>query len=443
MSMFKRETLAVEEPLLAERNREKENATIWLFDELFRDYDQRIRPYFATGRPIEIDVSLGIVSFEGISETHLDFTINAYLIQCWTDPRLRYNASFILPPTSYYANRVWLPDLIFMNAKLAELHRVTLVNRVVEINPDGTVCLTQRLRLTLACGMDFTHFPTDEQRCPIDMESFEYNSRFLHIKFSKEAPVFVFGGHSKIPHFTLRGAILGNCDKKLAFGSISCIRVEFLFQRQIGYYILHAYIPSLTLVALSWVSFWIDIRSAPARVSLGITTILSMLTISNGVKMDLPRVAYVKAIDIWFVVSYIYVIGALLEYAVVHYLAVQSTHLVTTEREKKEVSERNDTKDGLILYKKPTFNINNYSMFHRKEETSSPKPELWASSDKNLSNYKYVKGQKIDKISRLCFPFSFIIFLALYSYISTPHLAVPDMTIQQLEDAVKLLRIGS
>lgn len=31
-----------------------------------------------------------------------------------------------------------------MNAKLAELHRVTLVNRVVEINPDGTVCLTQR-----------------------------------------------------------------------------------------------------------------------------------------------------------------------------------------------------------------------------------------------------------------------------------------------------------
>lgn len=82
-------------------------------------------------------------------------------------------------------------------------------------------------------------------------------------------------------------------------------------------------------------------------------------------------------------------------------------------------------------------------MFHRKEETSSPKPELWASSDKNLSNYKYVKGQKIDKISRLCFPFSFIIFLALYSYISTPHLAVPDMTIQQLEDAVALLRIGS
>lgn len=45
---FKRETLAVEEPLLAERNREKENATIWLFDELFRDYDQRIRPYFAS-----------------------------------------------------------------------------------------------------------------------------------------------------------------------------------------------------------------------------------------------------------------------------------------------------------------------------------------------------------------------------------------------------------
>ena len=51
----------------------------------------------------------------------------------------------------------------------------------------------------------------------------------------------------------------------------------------------------------------------------GITTVLTMTTISNGVRSSLPRISYVKAIDIYLVMCFVFVFAALLEYAAVNY----------------------------------------------------------------------------------------------------------------------------
>lgn len=70
---------------------------------------------------------------------------------------------------------------------------------------------------------------------------------------------------------------------------------------------------------LSWVSFWINHEATSARVALGITTVLTMTTISTGVRSSLPRISYVKAIDIYLVMCFVFVFAALLEYAAVNY----------------------------------------------------------------------------------------------------------------------------
>lgn len=57
-----------------------------------------------------------------------------------------------------------------------------------------------------------------------------------------------------------------------------------------GYYLIQMYIPSLLTVILSWVSFWINMDAAPARVGLGITTVLTMTTQSSGSRASLPKV---------------------------------------------------------------------------------------------------------------------------------------------------------
>ena len=79
-------------------------------------------------------------------------------------------------------------------------------------------------------------------------------------------------------------------------GEYSCLRVDLLFKREFSYYLLTIYIPCCMLVIVSWVSFWLDQNSVPARVSLGVTTLLTMATQTSGINQSLPPVSYTKVI---------------------------------------------------------------------------------------------------------------------------------------------------
>lgn len=54
--------------------------------------------------------------------------------------------------------------------------------------------------------------------------------------------------------------------------------------------------------------------------STGITTVLTMTTISTHLRETLPKIPYVKAIDIYLMGCFVFVFLALLEYAFVNYI---------------------------------------------------------------------------------------------------------------------------
>jgi hypothetical protein len=110
-------------------------------------------------------------------------------------------------------------------------------------------------------------------------------------------------------------------------GVFSSLKVKFHMKRRVGFFIIETYIPSCIIVALSWISFWIPPDSVPARVALGITTALTMVTISGSARAGLPRVSYVKAIDWYLLICLLFVFGAMLEYTLVSICYVKTRHL--------------------------------------------------------------------------------------------------------------------
>lgn len=164
-------------------------------------------------------------------------------------------------------------------------------------------------------------------------------------------------------------------------GKYPRLSLSFKLHRNVGYFIFQTYLPSILIVMLSWVSFWINHEATSARVALGdlyypiqcweakvqnilqlsiksyfvivagITTVLTMTTISNGVRSSLPRISYVKAIDIYLVTCFVFVFAALLEYAAVNY-----TYWGKRAKKKRRIKEMTDrrvksqeeTKVGLI-----------------------------------------------------------------------------------------------
>lgn len=106
----------------------------------------------------------------------------------------------------------------------------------------------------------------------------------------------------------------------LTSGTYSRLIAEIHFVRRMGYYLIQIYVPSSLTVIISWVSFWLHRNASPARVQLGVTTVLTMTTLMSSTKSSLPKVSYVKSIDIFLGTCFVMVFAALLEYATVGYL---------------------------------------------------------------------------------------------------------------------------
>ena len=120
-------------------------------------------------------------------------------------------------------------------------------------------------------------------------------------------------------------------------GTFPCLRAAFNLERLYGYFILQTYVPSVLIVILSWVSFWVNMDAVPARISLGVTTVLTMATQLSGSKASIPRVSYPKAIDVWMSMCMMVVFLSLVEYAFVNALSRESEEEKQTRHKIEEV----------------------------------------------------------------------------------------------------------
>lgn len=71
---------------------------------------------------------------------------------------------------------------------------------------------------------------------------------------------------------------------------------------------------------MSWISFWIKPDAVPARVTLCVTSLLTLSTQHAQSQKSLPPVSYIKAIDIFMSSCTVFVFASLMEYALVNIL---------------------------------------------------------------------------------------------------------------------------
>ncbi|XP_041111470.1 gamma-aminobutyric acid receptor subunit beta-4-like isoform X2 [Polyodon spathula] len=289
-------------------------------DKLLEGYDIRLRPDFGSA-PVTVGMSINIASIDAISEVNMDYTITMYFQQSWRDKRLAYTAlSLNLTLDNRVADQLWLPDTYFLNDKKSFLHGVTVKNRMIRLHPDGTVLYGLRITTTAACMMDLRRYPLDQQNCTLEIESYGYTTDDI-VFFWQGGDSAVTGvDRLELPQFSIMELRLVSKEVVFATGSYPRLSLSFRIKRNIGYFILQTYMPSILITILSWVSFWINYDASAARVALGVTTVLTMTTINTHLRETLPKIPYVKAIDVYLMGCFVFVFLALLEYAFVNYV---------------------------------------------------------------------------------------------------------------------------
>nr|XP_019566807.1 PREDICTED: gamma-aminobutyric acid receptor subunit epsilon [Rhinolophus sinicus] len=296
-----------------------------ILDSMLHKYDHKLRPGIGE-KPTVVTVQLSVNTLGPISIMDMEYSIDITFCQTWYDERLRYNGSF----ESFVLNgnlvsQLWIPDTFFRNSKRIHDYAITMPSQMVRIHKDGKVLYTVRMTIDAECSLHMFKFPMDSHSCPLSFSSFSYPKSEMIYKWEDFKLEINESNSWKLFQFDFTG--MSNTTETISTvaGDVMVITLFFNVSRRLGFNIFQNYVPSSVTTIVSWVSFWMKKDSAPARTSLGITSVLTMTSLGSYSRKNFPRVSYITALDFYITVCFIFCFCALMEFAVLNFLIYQHT----------------------------------------------------------------------------------------------------------------------
>ncbi|XP_008991652.1 gamma-aminobutyric acid receptor subunit alpha-4 isoform X2 [Callithrix jacchus] len=256
-----------------------------ILDSLLDGYDNRLRPGF--GGPVtEVKTDIYVTSFGPVSDVEMEYTMDVFFRQTWIDKRLKYDGPIeILRLNNMMVTKVWTPDTFFRNGKKSVSHNMTAPNKLFRIMRNGTILYTMRLTISAECPMRLVDFPMDGHACPLKFGSYAYPKSEMIYTWTK--------------------------------GPEKSVEVPKESSSLVQYDLIGQTVSSETIKSIT-----------------GITTVLTMTTLSISARHSLPKVSYATAMDWFIAVCFAFVFSALIEFAAVNYFTN-----IQMEKAKKKTSK--------------------------------------------------------------------------------------------------------
>ncbi|GFG33094.1 hypothetical protein Cfor_07427, partial [Coptotermes formosanus] len=278
------------------------------------------------------------------------YEVEFLLQQQWFDPRLRYSnkSEYEFLNAIHHHTDIWLPDTYFiMHGDFKD--PLIPVHFALRIYRNGTVSYLMRRHLILSCQGHLHIFPFDDPQCSFAMESISYEQTAITYVWKNDEDTL-----RKSPSLTtLNAYLISNrtvtCPTKASWrvdydesdpddetledckcslcqrrfeeqGNYSCLKVDLIFTRDRAFYFTTVFIPGIILVTSSFITFWLEWNAVPARVMIGVTTMLNFFTTSNSFRGTLPVVSNLTAMNVWDGVCMCFIYASLLEFVCVNYV---------------------------------------------------------------------------------------------------------------------------
>ncbi|KAI1294824.1 Gamma-aminobutyric acid receptor subunit rho-2 [Halotydeus destructor] len=398
-----------------------------------KNYSPQVPPTVNTEGPDEVYVALQILDVDEVDENQMYFQIQIFLITTWIDPRLvtdqlaesnfMSHHRLLIPDDAMKC--FWTPSVIFDNNKDGKMFMLSVPNTMLAVYKNKTVLKASRFSVKVRCRFDLSRYPMDIQRCQFRMRLFDEPDDLVTLrwmdqgnsplKYITEKAIEV-NSHIKPTRFRLEISTGWNKTKWWLNSQFTYLGVNITFNRLLTSSLLTIYIPSTLIVSLSWVSFWIDVQGIPGRVSLGIMSILTIITQILDIRKTMPPVSYVTAIDIWLFGCLVYVFLSLVEYAFA-YNHIKNTTPVPLDDEKENFKSVATTLNGITRIAWTPIAMVNKPEAGPVTLNSVMKKILTIG---NFSANQFGFSQ-LDNNSKLVFPSTFVIFALVYwtYYIAT------------------------
>ncbi|KAL0123007.1 hypothetical protein PUN28_007565 [Cardiocondyla obscurior] len=282
-------------------------------------YDKRLLP--PVQGTLTVNVSVLLLSLASPDESSLKYEVEFLLQQQWYDPRLRYSnkSEYEYLNAIHHYNDIWLPDTYFiMHGDFKD--PLIPVHFALRIYRNGTVNYLMRRHLILSCQGRLNIFPFDDPLCSFAIESISYEQTAItYVWKNDEGTLRTSPSLTSLNAYLIKNQTI-TCPIKGWRGNYSCLKVDLIFTRDRSFYFTTVFIPGIILVTSSFITFWLEWNAVPARVMIGVTTMLNFFTTSNGFRGTLPVVSNLTAMNVWDGVCMCFIYASLLEFVCVNYV---------------------------------------------------------------------------------------------------------------------------
>lgn len=239
--------------------------------------------------PTRVEVTLYFLDIMKVIDTEQTFEADVFVLASWNDSRQAGENVRVVP-----ADQVWIPNVLIFNQRDV----TSEMPEEVEIRPDGTVIYRNRLTGSFASSLDLKQFPMDSQTFEISLVAYGSNYDEVLLVESARFPASRSTSLS-ISDWTIGEvkASPGTLKPFPAGPEFSTLTVSVEGKRLIPYYIVQLLIPLILIVGMSWAVFWIDPTVIPTRMSVCVTTVLTLIAYRFMVGGLVPKLPYLTCMD--------------------------------------------------------------------------------------------------------------------------------------------------
>jgi len=263
------------------------------------------RPNAQSG-PTRVTIGLYVIDISRIDDVDLTATVDFHLRLEWNDPRLASEAGGV---RVLDVDEIWTP-----NPQVANERRLfTTFDEVVYVDPAGHVMYRQRFHGTITTPLDLRDYPLDRNTVTFRVVAAGYGPEEVEFVIDDR----ITGQHHPLSIIDFRVAdgtarlgtfeILPGGDRFLEFEYALEVR------RAQAYFIWKIIFPLATIVFMSWAAFWMDPSQQGSRVSVSITSVLTLIAYRFMLGAIVPRVSYLTRLDIFILGATILVFLGLVE----------------------------------------------------------------------------------------------------------------------------------
>ncbi|XP_026531119.1 neuronal acetylcholine receptor subunit alpha-9 [Notechis scutatus] len=273
-----------------------------LFNELFEDYSNALRPVEDTDMVLNVTLQITLSQIKDMDERNQILTVYLWIRQTWYDAYLKWDKDRYdgLDSIRIPSNLVWRPDIVLYNKADDDFSEP--VNTNIVLRYDGKITWDAPAITKSSCVVDVSYFPFDSQQCNLTFGSWTYNGNQVDIFSTLDS-----GDLSDLiedVEWEIHG--MPAVKNVITYGCCSepypDVTFTLILKRKSSFYIFNLLLPCLLISFLAPLGFYLPADSGE-KVSLGVTVLLSLTVFQLMVAESMPPSDNVPLIGKYYIVT--------------------------------------------------------------------------------------------------------------------------------------------